>query len=581
LERRLTAIFAADVVGYSRLMRDNEGQTLERLKVLRSDLVQPKISDYKGRVVKLMGDGLLVEFTSVVAAVECAIDIQQSMTMREADLPAEQRIKLRIGVNLGDIIVEGSDIYGDGVNVAARLEGLAQPGGLCISSIVRESLGNRIDAQFADVGAVEVKNIDQPIHVYRWPAKAAERSVTADPVRTLPDKPSIVVLPFDNLTSDPGQDYFADGMVEAITAALANIRSFFVIARNTAFTYKGKHSDVRDVGRELGVGYVLEGSVQRAADRIRITAQLIETANGAHVWAQRFDGTLEDVFKLQDEITEQVAGALLPSIQRAEIERTKRKHPRDFGAYDFTMQALPHCWSLEKEETAIALEFLEQALAIDADYPLALSLTAWCHAQRSVYNWTDDVAGSKSKALKLAERAADLSGDDPLVLSVLGTAHTIVRNFGTARILLERAISIDANSAWAWSRLGWLETYGGNSEPALAHFAKSQRLSPFDPMNFNTYVGMAHAYESAGQYDRAVEFYERALQERPHAVWIYRSYASGLVGAGRMEDARKAFENMMASYPDLTAEKIRQAMVFLPDFMDKMLGRLKLLGLPD
>jgi adenylate cyclase len=581
LERRLTAIFAADVVGYSRLMGNDEGQTLGRLKVLRSELVQPKIRDYKGRVVKLMGDGLLAEFPSVVAAVECALDIQTSMRGREAELPEEQRIRLRIGVNLGDIIVEGSDIYGDGVNVAARLEGLAQPGGLCVSSIVHESLGNRIDAKFADAGAVEVKNIDRPIHVYRWPAEQPGAAKTRDLVRALPDKPSIVVLPFDNLTDDPGQDYFADGMVEAITAALANIRSFFVIARNTAFTYKGKPIDVREVGRELGVGYTLEGSVQRAADRIRITAQLIETANGAHVWAKRFDGTLENVFELQDDITEQVAGALQPSIQLAEIERTRRKRPQDFGAYDFTMQALPHCWSLEKDETAIALEFLEQALAIDADYPLALSLTAWCHAQRSVYNWTDDVAGSKSKALKLAERAADLSGDDPLVLSVLGTAHSIVRNFGTARILLERAVSIDANSAWAWSRLGWLENYSGNCEAALAHFAKSQRLSPFDPMNFNTYVGMAHAYENAKQYNRAVEFYERALQERPHAVWIYRSYASGLVGAGRMEDAGKAFEKMMASYPDLTAEKIRQAMVFLPDFMDTMLGRLKLLGLPD
>jgi adenylate cyclase len=562
-------------------MGDDEGQTLERLKCLRNELVQPKIRDYKGRVVKLMGDGLLAEFASVVAAVECALDIQQSMAKRESGLPEELRIRLRIGVNLGDIIVEGSDIYGDGVNVAARLEGLAEPGGLCISSIVHESLGNRIDVQFADAGAVEVKNIDRPIHVYRWPADQAAAARKPDPVRALPDKPSIVVLPFDNLSDDPGQEYFADGMVEAITAALANIRSFFVIARNTAFTYKGKPIDIRDVGRELGVGYALEGSVQRAANRIRITAQLIETANGAHVWAKRFDGTLDDIFELQDDITEQVAGALQPSIQLAEIERTKRKRPQDFGAYDFTMQALPHCWSLEKEETAVALDHLEQALTIDPDYPLALSLAAWCHAQRSVYNWTEDVGASKSNALRLAERAADLSGDDPLVLSVLGTAHTIVRNYGTARILLERAVSIDANAAWAWSRLGWLEAYGGNCKAALAHFERSQRLSPLDPLNFNTFVGMASAYEGAGQYDHAVEFYQRALQERPHATWIYRSYASGLVGAGRMEDARRAYEKLMADYPDLTAEKIRQAMVFSPDFMENMLGNLKRLGLPD
>lgn len=581
MQRRLTAIFAADVVGYTRLMRADEQLTLERLKALREELVQPEIERHGGRIVKLIGDGLLAEFPSVVSAVQCAVVIQKAMNEREPDLSQDRRIMLRIGVNMGDIIVEGSDIYGDGVNVAARLEALAEPGGLCISSIVQESLGNRVEADFADAGEIEVKNIDRPIHVYRWQAGSAGGAGRPSSAPPLPDKPSIVVLPFDNLSGDPGQDYFADGMVEAITAALANIRSFFVIARNTAFTYKGKPIDVRQVGRELGVGYLLEGSVQRAADRIRITAQLIETANGAHVWAKRFDGTLDDIFELQDDITEQVAGALQPSIQLAEIERTKRKRPQDLGAYDFTMQALPHCWSLEKDETVIALDHLEKALEIDPDYPLALSLAAWCHAQRSVYNWSDDIAASKSTALALAERAADLSGDDPLVLSVLGTAHTIVRNYGTARILLERAVSIDANAAWAWSRLGWLEAYGGNCEAALGHFHKAQRLSPFDPMNFNTLVGIGSAYEGAEQYEQAAEHYRRALEERPHAAWIYRNYAAVLLAAGRPEEAKGAYDKLIAHYPDLTAEKIRQAMVFSPAFMDRMLANLKRLGLPD
>ncbi len=573
MDRRLAAVLVADIVGYSNLMERDESRTLDAVKAHRKNVMDPAIARNNGRLVKLMGDGILAEFASVVDAVNCALSIQN----RHAEY--DDAIVLRIGINLGDIIIDGDDIYGDGVNVAARLESIANPGGICISSIVHESLGNRIDVQFFDAGEYSLKNIERPIRVYRWPLTTGNNQARKAP--SLPDKPSLVVLPFDNLTSDPNQEYFADGMVEAITAALANIRSFFVIARNTAFTYKGKPINIREVGQELGVGYALEGSVQRAGNRIRITAQLIETANSAHVWAKHFDGNIENIFELQDDITAQVAGALQPSIQLAEIERTRRKRPQDFVAYDFTMQALPHCWSLEKEETALALGFLGQALEIDADYPLALSLSAWCHAQRSVYNWIEDIEGTKLLALDLAERAANLSSDDPLVLSVLGTVHTIIRNHGTARILLERAVSIDANAAWAWSRLGWLDAYNDNCDAAIAHFEKSQRLSPFDPLNFNTYVGMASAYEGAGNCEKAIEFYQRALQERPNAIWIYRSYASGLVGAGKIEEAKHAYAKLMEAYPDITAQKIHQAMVFTPKFMNRMLKNLKMLGLPD
>jgi adenylate cyclase len=574
MERRLAAIMAADVVGYSRRMEHDEAGTLKALKQLRSNIVEPAIARHKGRVVKLMGDGVLVEFGSVVDAVEAAVDVQTTIA---GDTGCE--LQLRIGINLGDIIIEGDDIYGDGVNIAARLEAMAEAGGVCISSIVHDSLLNRISHSFSDAGRHEFKNIERPIQVFRWPA--SDDPIHKDTGLAKPDKPSIVVLPFDNMNADPDQEYFADGIVEAITAELAKVKSFFVIARNSAFTYKGRQFDIRDVGRELGVAYALEGSVQRAGNRIRITAQLIETENGAHVWAKRFDGSLDDIFELQDDITEQVAGALQPSITLAEIERTARKRPQEFGAYDFTMQALPHCWHLEKDETAKALGYLEQALAIDPQFPLALSLTAWCHAQRSVYNWTDDVEGTKAKSLELAELAASQSGGDPLVLAVLGTAHTIVRNYGTARILLERAVSIDPNSAWAWSRLGWLEAYGANYEAALPHFEKARRLSPFDPLNFNTYVGMASALEGAGRYDEAVAYFEKALHERPQATWIYRSYVSALVGAGRMDQARQAFGKLIAAYPDLTATKVRQAMVFTTEFMDRMIANLKQVGLPD
>jgi adenylate cyclase len=561
-------------------MSEDEGGTLAALKSHRAELFDPLVAKHDGRIVKLMGDGALVEFTSVVNAVECAMAIQSALAGCDAG------IRLRIGINLGDVIIEGDDIYGDGVNVAARLEQMAEADCVLVSDDVYRHSKGRVDARFADLGEQQFKNIEQPVRVWRWqpedrPQDGKANAHSPGEPQSLPDKPSIVVLPFDNLNNDPEQEYFADGIVEALTAALARVKSFFVIARNSAFVYKGRQFDLRDVGRELGVRYALEGSVQRAGQKVRITAQLIETLNGAHVWAERFDGTLDDIFELQDRITEQVAGALQPSIQLAEIERTARKRPQEFGAYDFTMQALPLCWQLEKEQTQTALGFLEKALEIDPRYPLALSLSAWCYAQQSVYNWTEDVVGAKNRALRMAEEAAHQSADDPLVLTVLGTAHTVVRNYSTGRILLERAVSIDPNASWAWSRLGWLEAYDDNCEAAITHFDRARRLSPFDPMTFNTYVGMASAYEGAGNYEKAISFYERALQERPQAMWIYRSYVSGLVGAGRMDDAKAAYAKLMQAYPSLTATKVREAMVFSKPFMDRMVANLKSVGLPD
>jgi len=410
---------------------------------------------------------------------------------------------------------------------------------------------------------------------------AAAASGQSRPTFPLPDKPSIAVLPFDNLSTDPDQSYLADGIVEAITAALSCIRSFFVIARNSAFAYKGRAVNVREIGSELGVAYLLEGSVQKSGNRIRIIVQLIETEGGAHIWTVRHDGTIDDIFDLQDRITEQVAGALQPSIRIAEIERSLRKRPQDLGAYDYAMRAMPHVWALEKEESTKALELLGKALAIDPDYPLALSLAGWCHAQRSVYNWVDDIAGSQASARMLAERAAELSGNDSLILAVLGAVHTFVRNHGTARVLLERALALDPNAAWAWSRLGWLENYADRPERAIENFERALRLSPLDPMNFNNHVGMGSAREIARNYDKAAAHYRRALEERPNAVWIYRNLASSLSGAGRMEEARQAYAEMLRFYPDLTVAKFKQAMVFSAPTLDTMAGNLRKLGLPD
>jgi adenylate cyclase len=567
-------------------MGRDEERTLAQLKTFRKTVVDPGIATHRGRIVKTTGDGILVEFASAVDAARCAVQIQQEMAQQNTAVPPELRIEFRIGIHVGDIIIDDNDIFGDGVNIAARLEGLAEPGGVCVSDDAHRQIRGKIDVAFDDIGEQTLKNIAEPMRAWHMrlageAAAATRPSAIQVQDLALPDKPSIVVLPFDNMSAEAGQDYLADGIVEAITAALSCIRSFFVIARSSAFTYKGRATNARDVGKELGVAYLLEGSVQKAGNRLRIIVQLIETEGGAHVWSSRFDGAIDDFFDLEDRITEQVAGALQPSIRIAEIERSRRKRPQDLGSYDYTMRAMPHVWALEKEESAKALELLEKALAIDPEYPLALSLAGWCHAQRSVYNWADDIAASQAMARSLAERAAEMSGDDPVILAILGAVHTFVHNHGTARVLLERAVALDPNAAWAWSRLGWIENYADQPQKAIVNFERALRLSPIDPMNFNNYVGMGSAHEVAQQYDKAAAFYRRALEERPNAVWIYRNLASSLSGAGRIEEAKQAFAEMLRSYPDLTVSKYKRAMVFSPAVLDLMGENLRKLGLPD
>lgn len=581
IERRLAAILAADIAGYSRMMGADEAGTLGLLRELRANVLDPAVSYHHGRLVKVMGDGALVEFASVVDAVNCAVAIQESLSAFNVERAGKPPITVRIGVNLGDVIIEGKDIFGDGVNVAARLQQIAEPGQVVLSATAYEHSASKVKTPFADGGERNLKNIAKPVRIWRWPDMAGENQGTDTRVVALPDKPSIAVLPFDNMSGDREQEYFADGVVEAITAALSRFRSFFVIARNSAFTYKGKAKNVREIGRELGVAYLLEGSFQRAGDRVRITVQLIETASGAHLWAERYDGTIEDIFDLQDRITEQVAGAMQPSIRLAEVERARRKPPQELGAYDYTMRALHHVWMLEKYEAAKALDLLEKALEIDPEYPLALAMAAWCWAQRAVYNWTNDIPAAKAKALELAERAANLSHDDPLILAILGAVHTFGRNFGTARVLLERAIQLDPNAAWALSRLGWLEVYADRPQSARPYFERSIRLSPMDPMNFNNYVGIASAWQVEGEDNLAAEYFLRALVERPSAYWIHRNLAPALFAVGREEEAKKSLETLRWAYPEISIAKFREAMVFSPAAIDRIAGWLRKLGIPE
>jgi adenylate cyclase len=595
-QRRLAAILAADVVGYSRLMGRDESGTVARLRAIRKQTVVPIVARRGGRIVKLTGDGVLAEFGSAVEALTAAIELQQVMHDAARDEPKDHAIVLRMGLHVGDLIVEDDDLFGDGVNVAARLEAEAAPGGILISRTVHEAVAGRMNAGFEDLGNLHLKNIDRPVQAFAvtWdPAAWALPDEAAAPYRRgpafpaagapldLPDKPSIAVLPFDNMSSDPDQEHFADGVVESITAALSRIRAFFVIARNSAFAYKGRAANVRDIGRELGVAYVLEGSVQRVGKRVRITAQLIETAGGVHLWTDRYDGSLDDIFDLQDRITEAVAGALQPSIRLAEIERARRKRPQDLGAYDYAMRAMQHAWLLERDAADRALELLEKALRIDPDYPLALALAGWCWAQRSVYNWADDPPAAQAEGLKLADRAASQSTDDPLILAVLGAVHTFARNYGVARVMLERALALDPNAAWALSRLGWLNVYSDRPDEAKVHFEKAMRLSPLDPLNVNNLVGLAGAHHVAGDDAGAAALYIRALEERPNAVWIHRNLAPALASAGRLEEAKASLAKLLAAYPGYSIRKYREAMVFTPRMLDHMEEQMRLLGLPE
>lgn len=397
---------------------------------------------------------------------------------------------------------------------------------------------------------------------------------------TTVDMPSIAVLPFENMSSDADQGYFADGIVEDIITGLSRVQQLFVIARNSTFTYKGHPVDVRQVGRELGVRYVLEGSVRRAGNKIRITGQLIETGTGHHIWADRFDGEVSDVFDLQDWITSSVIGAIQPSIRAAEIARSRRKRPESLDAYDLYMQALPHVAKLDRKHNAMGLALLAQALQRDPEYASALAMSAWCHAQRCVYSWTDDFASDSRSALDLAERAVHHAGDDSFALSMLGAAHTLVRDFERAEELLSRALTYDPNCSWGWNRLGWLHGYRERAQESIASFEKALRLSPLDPLNFNCHFGIGAAHYILSRHGEAIEWMEKALAANPNARWIYRQLVPAYVDAGRDAAAAEGLRLLLQDYPGMTCATARGAMLYSDPIMDRICAGLAKVGLP-
>jgi adenylate cyclase len=581
VERRLSAILAADVAGYSRLVGADEEGTLAQLKALRRTLVDPKIEEHRGRIVKTTGDGMLVQFASVIDAVRCAVEIQRQMGERNADTPEEERINFRMGINVGDVIVDGDDIHGDGVNVAARLEGLSEPGGICVSVAVRDHLGEKLDVTFEDAGERQLKNIARPVRVYQ--VRLGQIAAQLRPLLALPDKPSIAVLPFENMSGDREQEYFADGMVEEIITALSRFRQLFVIARNSSFTYKGHAVDVKQVGRELGVRYVLEGSVRRAGNRIRIIGQLIDTTTGAHLWADRFEGGVEDVFDLQDQVTTSVVGAIFPKLEQAEIDRSRRKPTDNLDAYDYFLRGLSGLYQWTRESTDEALSNLYRAIELDPNFASAYGVAARTYVRRKASRWFVNRERDFAEAIRLARRAADLGKDDAVALGTAGIALSFIAGEHEYAILLtDRALALNPNLAWAWLFSGWARVWLGEPEAAIERVGKALRLSPSDPDSFGMYCAMAFAHFFAGRYGDAISWSERAAQEKPDILLPLGVAAASNAQAGRIEEAKKFMSQLRRIDPSLRISNLGELYpIRRSEDLNRLAEGLRRAGLPE
>jgi adenylate cyclase len=501
---------------------------------------------------------MLVEFASVVDAVRCAVELQQAMPERNASIAADDRIELRIGINLGDVIVEGDDLYGDGVNIAARVEALADAGGVFVSNTVHDHVRDRLPFVFEDLGEQQVKNITRPVRVYRVrdTGTAAKVPSQPSPALPLPDKPSIAVLPFANMSGDPEQEYFVDGMVEEIITALSRIRWLFVLARNSSFTYKGQSVDVKQVGRELGVRYVLEGSVRKARGRVRITAQLIDATSGAHLWADRFDGSLEDVFDLQDKVASSVAGVIEPALEMAEIRRSAARPTTDLSAYDLYLRALAIFFPITRERIVEALALLEQAIAIDRNYGAALSWAAICHIQLATSGWAEELKTTRRKASDLARQALQVGENDPGILAnaafVLGLYG---EDIGAMIGLVDRALTLNPSFARGWYLSGLLRLWAGQPDLTIEHLETALRLSPRERMGVHLTV-MGEAYFFKRQFDEAASKLLLAIQDHPGSPLAYRFLASCYAHMGRLDEARAIVARLRAITPQVVPSEL-------------------------
>jgi TolB-like protein/class 3 adenylate cyclase len=560
VQRRLAAVLAADVAGYSRLMGSDEEGTLDRLKAVRKALVDPTIAKHRGRIVKTTGDGMLVEFASAVDAVRGAVEVQRGMAEQNASVPQDKRIDFRIGIHVGDIIIDENDIFGDGVNVAARLEGIAEPGGVCMSNDAYRQVRGKVEIVCDDMGPQSLKNIAEPIQAWRvrltgqTPSVGQSGSAANEPqALPLPDKPSIAVLPFQNMSGDPEQEYFADGMVEEIITAISRFKSLFVIARNSTFTYKGKAVAVKQVGRELGVRYVLDGSVRKAAGRVRITGQLIDAVSGTHLWADRFEGSLDDMFNVQDQVASAIAGVLDPTLLEAELARMKRKPLASLDAYDYFLRGSEQVYRWTNRGQEEGLRLLTKAIELDPSYGPAYALAAWCRCWRKDGRLTSDVDEERRTAQTLARQALRLGKDDAFCVGWAGyTLAVFAQNVDETRegaAHIDRALILNPNQALSWSLSGWVRVWLNDPEIAIEHQARGMRLSPLDPGFHFFETVTAYAHLRAARYDEAVCWAERAVRSHSRSAEAVFVLAASSALAGDFEKARSSVDRLLQLMP--------------------------------
>ena len=576
MERRLSAILAADVVGYTRLMEADEEGTLVRLKAALSDIVDPKIAESGGRIVKTTGDGMLVEFTSAVEAVRGAVEVQEEMAARGGD------IRFRIGVNIGDIMIDSDDIFGDGVNLAARLEAAAPEGGILISAAVHDHIAGKVEVMFGDGSAQNFKNISKPVHVWRWqPEGAATAEGTEQTPLALPDKPSIAVLPFNNMSGDPEQEYFSDGITEDIITALSKFRWFFVTARNSAFAYKGQSPNIPQVARELGVQYVLEGSVRKAGQRVRITGQLIDALSGNHIWAERYDRELVDIFDLQDEITSAITGAVAPEMAETVRNRSVQKSPESMDAWDLHNRALWHFYRLNETDAVAAVTLFERAIAADPGFAGAYASLAYQHYLNVLLGYSDAPADSLAAGFEAAKRAVELDDKDFLGHCMVGRFLVMRGDRDAAIMAIERALDLNPNSSLAHHAMGVALLWDGRNGEAIAHLDEALRLSPHDPVAWGSENVRTHALAGEARYDEALAGAQKAIQHPNSDFWPRLCRANILVQMGNISASEAALAEALEMRPDLNVALVSSMLMgFNEEGLKKYLNDLCKAGLP-
>jgi adenylate cyclase len=586
VQRRLAAIFAADVEGYSRLMGQDEVGTLRTLTGHR-EIMDRLIGEHEGRIANTAGDSVLAEFPSVVEAVRAAVEIQEALSTANDTVPEDRRVRFRIGVHVGDVMVKGGDLFGDGVNIAARLQAIAEPGEVCISGPAHEHVRKALPLTYHDCGLKQVKNIAEPLRAFavrpggRGVHPAAQSASGSSRSLPLPDKPSIAVLPFTNMSGDPEQEYFADGVVEDIITGLSRVKWFFVIARNSSFTYKGKPVDIRQVGRELGVRYVLEGSIRKAGNRVRITGQLIEATTSRHVWADKFDGDLADIFDLQDQITEAVVGATEPSLRAAEVERAYAKPTDDLDAYDLYLRALPHHYAVSKPRSDEALRLLGRALERAPEYSSAKALAAAIYNIRRLQNWADET--EVRRGIQLAREAWADHRDDPTTLSRVAVAlGNLARDFDAALAAIDRALTLNPNSAMAYGNGGLIRLWMGDWRTAIDYIYKDMRLSPLDPGLGFAATAMCNALLHGNRPEEALGWAHKGLHEMPTLLPALRGLIVALVELDRLDEAREVALRLLAVDSKQTVTLIAQQIPFRdPTFREKYFRAMRAAGIPE